>query len=86
MGIGSGVDFTPRKLFASCFLALARDSWKDTAGSSRTNSRRRWGKRPFSKLAVVKTDHACSKGDIPAGAKRRASAIRRDRALVTLRA
>ena len=87
MGTGSGLaGFAPRKLFASCFFARARDSWNYTAGSARPNSRRRWGKIAFSQLAVVKTDQACSKGDVPAGAMRRASATRRDCALVAFRA
>lgn len=37
--------------------------------------RQQWGIIIFPELAVVKFGHACSNGDIPAGAKRRASKI-----------
>ena len=46
--------FALRKLYASCFFARAQVSWKYTAGSSWTNSRRRWDKIPFSKLPLKK--------------------------------
>ena len=83
----AGVDGeVPRKLLASCFFARVRASWKVVGGSSRILSNLMPGKRPFSKVAVMKTSHACSCGLRCEGAERAASARRRVRACETWRA
>ena len=66
-----------RKALVSCFLARVREAWYVREGSSRISSRRMWGTRPASKVAMSDVCHACLYGETLGGAVRLASASRR---------
>ena len=74
--VGGGVG-AARKALVSCFLARVREAWYVREGSSRMSSRRMWGTRPASKVAMSDVCHACLYGETLGGAVRLASASRR---------